>query len=55
MFDLCVETVIAVIQASVIGVIGIQERQNSIDAGREEWKAIVQASLTPTHSDLTLA
>jgi hypothetical protein len=27
MFDLCVETLIAIIQASAIGVIGIQERE----------------------------
>jgi hypothetical protein len=42
-------------QDSTIGVVGIQERQNPMDAGRGEWKAIVQASLTPTHSDLTFA
>jgi hypothetical protein len=55
MFDLCVETEIAVIQALAIGVFGIQERENSMDAGRGEWKAKAQASLTPTHSDLTRA
>jgi hypothetical protein len=53
MFALCVGTMIAVILASIIGVVEIQERRNSTDAGRGEWKAITQASLTPTHNDLT--
>jgi hypothetical protein len=35
---------ITVIQVSTIGVIRIQEMENSTDAGRGEWKAIVQAS-----------
>jgi hypothetical protein len=53
MFALCAGKQIDVTQISVTDIVVMQMTGNFMDAGSGEWKAITQAGLTLTRSNLT--